>query len=197
MANVGTSISYNLRNLTRLQGRDAPRHYWPYIILLVGIHFIGGLLITIPVMVDAFTTAFHAVGQQANGAPPPDPQVMQAQMMQQMMGSMRTILPYSIALSLTVDALAIAATVRRLHDRNWSGWWSLLIVASVLLGLATNYWSMQMMARDGIAGIQQHMGTLQLLGWLPWVGYVILLIQLVQRGDMGDNRFGPEPDQSW
>jgi len=197
MANFGKSISYNLGSLTRFEGRDAPRHFWPYIGLLIGVHFLAGLIITVPVLVGAFSTAFDAVGQQAAGAPPPDPEMMQAQMMEQMMGSMESIMPWTIGLGLIINGLALAATVRRLHDRNWSGWWASLIFASMLIGIGTNYWSMSMLADGGAAAIQDNMAALQILGWLPWVGYIILLIQLVQGGDLGDNRFGPEPDPSW
>lgn len=197
MANFGQSIRYNVANLTRFEGRDAPRHYWPYIGLLIGLHFIAGLFISIPIMIDAFTGTFAAVGQQAAGAPPPDPQHLQAQMMQQMMSSVGAMLPYTVALGLIVDFLALAATVRRLHDRNWSGWWAALIFVSLAIGLASNWWTMHIINGQGVDALIDHMASIQLLGWLPWVGYIILLIQLVQGGDVGDNRFGPEPDRSW
>lgn len=198
MANFGRSISYNLGSLTRFEGRDAPRHYWPYIGLLIGVHFIGGMLIAIPAMIDAFSTMGASIqAQVASNAPPPDPKVMQAEMMQQMIGSMKTVLPFSIGLSLIVDFLALASTVRRLHDHNWSGWWASLIFVALVIGLGTNWWTFQLISEQGIDAMIDHAGTLQLLGWLPWVGYIILLVQLVQGGDVGDNRFGPEPDPSW
>jgi uncharacterized membrane protein YhaH (DUF805 family) len=58
--------------------------------------------------------------------------------------------------SLLVVIPGLAVTVRRLHDRDKSGWWLL--------------WSL-----------------------LPLIGGLILLIQYVQRGTVGDNRFGPDP----
>jgi uncharacterized membrane protein YhaH (DUF805 family) len=58
--------------------------------------------------------------------------------------------------SLVLIIPAIAVSIRRLHDRDKSGWWLL--------------WSL-----------------------LPLIGGLILLIQYVQRGTVGDNRFGPDP----
>jgi uncharacterized membrane protein YhaH (DUF805 family) len=197
MANFGRSISYNLGQLTRFEGRDAPRHYWPYIGVLVAVNFLGGLAISVPLIWDAFVTSFQAVGQEAAGAPPPDPEMMTGLMMQQIFENTRAMLPWSIGLSLIIDGLALAATVRRLHDRNWSGWWASLLFVSLVIAQGTNWWMMSLISEHGVDALVDQMGLLQLLGWLPWVGYIVLLIQLVQRGDVGDNRFGPEPDQSW
>jgi uncharacterized membrane protein YhaH (DUF805 family) len=58
------------------------------------------------------------------------------------------------ALALVIPSIAVG--VRRLHDRDKSGWWLL--------------W-----------------------GLLPLIGGLILLYQYVQRGTVGDNRFGPDP----
>ncbi|WP_439534463.1 DUF805 domain-containing protein [Polymorphobacter sp.] len=58
--------------------------------------------------------------------------------------------------SLALVIPGLAASIRRLHDRDKSGWWLL--------------W-----------------------GLLPVIGGLILLIQYVQRGTVGDNRFGPDP----
>ena len=195
MANVGTSISYNLSNLTRLTGRDAPRHYWPYMVLLLVLNFLVGLAITIPMIAQTVTTAMEAVGQNANGMGP-NPEQLEAQMMQMAMANVSAMLPYTALLALVTLGLSLAATVRRLHDRDWSGWWALLLVAAKGLGLATSVWSASL-AADGFAAMQSQMGTLQILGWLPWIAYIVLLIQLVQGGTVGDNRYGPEPDPSW
>lgn len=59
---------------------------------------------------------------------------------------------YSLALLLP----SLAVGVRRLHDRDKSGWWLLL-------------------------------------GLLPLIGGIILLVWFVIDGDVGDNRFGPDP----
>lgn len=58
------------------------------------------------------------------------------------------------ALALLVPNLAVG--VRRLHDRDQSGWWLLL-------------------------------------GAVPLIGGLILLFWFVQRGTVGDNRFGADP----
>ena len=101
-------------------------------------------------------------------------------------------MPYTMALNIIAAALLVAATVRRLHDRDWSGWWVMLAVGSMAIGFVTSYWAMDLVSGDPQA-IMDNMGTLQLLGWLPLIGYIVLIIQLVQGGSNADNRFGPPP----
>jgi uncharacterized membrane protein YhaH (DUF805 family) len=64
--------------------------------------------------------------------------------------------PLTGLFSLAIIIPSIAVTVRRLHDRDKSGWWLL--------------W-----------------------GLLPLIGALILFIQYVQRGTVGDNRYGADP----
>lgn len=103
------------------------------------------------------------------------------------------VMPYTIGLGVLVMLLLFAATVRRLHDRDWSGWWVLLVVVAKAIGLVSGYWMMDLMAADPNA-IMNHMGAIQAAAWLPWVAYIVLLVQLVQSGEPTDNRFGPPPE---
>jgi uncharacterized membrane protein YhaH (DUF805 family) len=64
--------------------------------------------------------------------------------------------PLGALFSLALLLPSLALTVRRLHDRDKSGWWIL--------------WAL-----------------------LPLIGGLILLYQYVQRGTIGDNRFGADP----
>lgn len=61
----------------------------------------------------------------------------------------------------------VAVTVRRFHDTDRSGWWALLYLV------------------DWIPGV----------GW--WIGLIttlVLLWFLIQKGDAGENRYGPNPN---
>lgn len=58
--------------------------------------------------------------------------------------------------SLLVLLPSLAVSVRRLHDRDKSGWWLLLVL-------------------------------------IPLIGAIVLLVWIVQEGDRGTNRFGPDP----
>ncbi len=64
------------------------------------------------------------------------------------------VMQFIVALAMAVPSLAVG--VRRLHDTDRSGWWTLI-------------------------------------GLLPVVGWIILIVFLAQRGQVGANRFGPDP----
>lgn len=89
--------------------------------------------------------------------------------------------------------LAFAATVRRVHDVGWSGWWvgayvllTLLFIANALYSRARVLAGDQGMMMDYfplIAGLALFQNGLGLL----------LLVLCVLDGTPGPNRFGPDP----
>jgi uncharacterized membrane protein YhaH (DUF805 family) len=87
----------------------------------------------------------------------------------------------AVAIVLALVWVGLALGIKRLHDRNKSGWWLLLFyfVPAVLHGLG----------RHGDAG-----GTI-----LSLIGFAISIWALVElgflRGTAGENRFGPDPLQ--
>ncbi len=97
-----------------------------------------------------------------------------------------TELPFAVAVSmiliptlLTLILLLpnLAVTCRRLHDIGRSGWWSLVILLSLiidLIGEASDY------GRD-----------FKMLSAVPMI---VLLLFLLRKGADGPNRFGPPPD---
>ncbi len=58
---------------------------------------------------------------------------------------------------------AITVTVRRLHDRNLSGWWYLAFVAVSFVPI------------------------------LDWISSIVLLVVMCLKGTDGDNKYGPDP----
>ena len=74
-----------------------------------------------------------------------------------------------------------AVLVKRLHDRNKSGWWALLVVVAWML--AAGNWSM--LAEIWQWGVGRFIPTL--------IGVMMLIDCGSFIGTKGDNRFGPEP----
>ena len=70
----------------------------------------------------------------------------------------------AVALVTVIPHLAV--TVRRLHDTDRSGWWA-------LLGLV-----------GPLAGFLESAG---------WIGHLVLLWFLIQKSDVLENRYGPNP----
>lgn len=192
MTSLTESFRHCLARLTDFHGRDAPGTYWPYVLTLVIIQMIAGFAITLPMIVSGMNEAFSAIATEQASGQAPDPAALQAQLMQSMMADMQATIPWTLAIQVVFCLLVAAATVRRLHDRDWSGWWVLVGVAAVAAGIIGGQWTMAMFADDPMAMID-NMGMVQAIGWLPWVGYAFLLVQLVQRGTPDANRFGPPP----
>lgn len=94
------------------------------------------------------------------------------------------ILPYSLAgLILSASLIPTAAViVKRLHDRNKTGWWALLFIPAWLL----------------FAGNWEIFGSLWQWGlgrFLPTLILVMLLIDLgIFLGTQGENRFGKQTE---
>ena len=82
-----------------------------------------------------------------------------------------------IALALLLPGLAV--TSRRLHDTNRTGWWMLLPIGAMAAGAFLGVFGLPFAA----IGI--------LMGGL--VGFLALLMFLIQPSDPGPNRYGPNP----
>ena len=94
------------------------------------------------------------------------------------------ILTLIVALGVLIPSLA--ASVRRLHDTNRSGWWLLIV--------AVPYFIVGIMAGRAMAsGDTGGMAAAGLFGILALVAAVVILIFMVLPGTKGDNRFGPDP----
>lgn len=75
-----------------------------------------------------------------------------------------------------------AVLIKRLHDRNKSGWWALLLVVAWLLGSGNWY----MLPSLGQWGLGRFIPSL--------IGIMMLLDCGSFAGTPGANRFGPEPE---
>lgn len=82
-----------------------------------------------------------------------------------------------ITLSLALLSPGLAVTVRRLHDRDRSGWWALLFAPMTYFGYFP----------------PQHGEAVAALFYPGLIAFVVCLIMLVSAGSEGENRFGPDP----
>ena len=117
-------------------------------------------------------------GAYENGGPTPLPKGP--------LGIIAMIAYFGAMLALTASLFAIA--VRRLHDRNKSGWWVLVFLAApnLLTGFAQ--------AEIGLYG-GENVGAAVMLCF--YAGWALLLWGIVEMGFLpgtaGANRFGPDP----
>jgi uncharacterized membrane protein YhaH (DUF805 family) len=93
-------------------------------------------------------------------------------------GKMMLFLLIAVIIYIPMIISAIAVGIKRLHDRDKSGWW--LLVFYVLPGV--------------LSGLADHVGP-QIIFWLA--GLAISIWGFVElgclRGTSGANRFGPDP----
>jgi len=138
-------------------GRAPRSEYWWFSLF----SFVVALIITIPCL--AASGYFTMAAAMASG----DPEIMQVGIAQFSWGWM--LVPGIWNLAIILPSLAV--TVRRLHDRNLSGWWILGFIIAVSIVSA-----------------------------IPVIGIIFYLIAVIGGvvilalpGDVGGNRFGANP----
>ena len=85
----------------------------------------------------------------------------------------------SAVLGLWLLLPTVGISTRRLHDRNFSGWWQVLPLAAVLPAIAG-----AVLGADALLVLAGSAAALASLG---------LLVVYVLKGTTGPNRFGPDP----
>ena len=90
---------------------------------------------------------------------------------------------------------SLAATARRLHDTNRTGWWMMLPIGLGILGLALTpvLGGIGFLGGDELGFVGGLLLGIALSYLLFFVGFLIILVFLVQPSDSGPNKYGPSP----
>ena len=110
--------------------------------------------------------------------------------------------PLSIGFGLAVLLPGITVSVRRLHDRGWSGWWvapyALFSVVSVLATIAEFFglvsidsWFIAMFGN--LDGLTPTVGIFGVVSFLFAVYIIWLIVTWCRASQEGPNRYGPNP----
>jgi uncharacterized membrane protein YhaH (DUF805 family) len=204
MADINASIRHNAAGLARFSGRDTRAQYWPWTLILIVLQMVASGIAAGPMMshmMNRFATIFTAASRGQKLAPEAVDAQMQG-MMTTMTADMRTMIFVGIAINLVFLLLVLAATVRRLHDRGWSGWWALLPLPFQAVGAAIAPRMLEGMAmpRIGASGpfvpapADPGLMALSMLNSLAFycaLGFLLFL--LVTEGTRGPNRYGGDP----
>jgi uncharacterized membrane protein YhaH (DUF805 family) len=182
------SIGYNLARLANFSGRESRGLFWPYAITVFVLGMVAGLLLFVPVMMDMMSRIAAYAQAHPEGLPKPAPgqiQVLPPELMPDM-GAM--FVPMAVVNLLTL-LLYAAATVRRLHDRDRSGWWAALPLPFQLAGLLIAPRAMAAMLHPGAPPSPLAMlGSLNSLAY--WAVFIVLIVILAGEPSRGPNRFG-------
>lgn len=187
------SIKYNLSNLMNWKGRDARQTFWFYVLFLFIVQYAVGMLISMPMMGGLVRGAFTAAQQGASDAE------MQARMMAQMAGYMRTSITLTSIVAIIAALLLTASFVRRLHDSDRPGWIAALAVI-LFVGSKVLLWTkmdeiVNAMTRtqpQDIAAIMGIQSKLVSSSVLSWAAIIIVLAFGVWPSTQGPNRHGAE-----
>lgn len=182
------SIGYNLARLATFSGRESRGLFWPYAITVFVLGMIAGVLLFVPVMMDMMRRIAAYLQAHPEGLPKPapgQPPVLPPELMPDM-GAM--MVPMAIVALVTL-LLYAAAAVRRLHDRDRSGWWAALPVPFQLVGVLIGPRAMAAVMRPAESPSPAAMlSSLNTLAY--WVAFIILIVMLAGESSRGANRFG-------
>ena len=188
------SIRYNLARIASFSGRESRALFWPYAIFLFVLSMIAGVLAWVPALFDMLGRmerylAEHPEGLPTQPGPYPGARSLPPELMPDVSA---TMLPMAIVNGVLVVLLA-AAIVRRLHDRDKSGWWAALPLPFMIFGQVEGSKAATMM----MGGAQPDPAVMlpaALNSLFYWAAFIALVVLLAQEGDVGPNRYGPEID---
>jgi len=198
-------LTRHLTGLIDFQGRENRQPFWLWILIVYIVQFVVMLIAMVPIM----TTWFDQMMPTLQADPhrfDNDPQAM----MQLMVPMMQNIITMTVVSATLFFVLSAAAVVRRLHDSNRSGWWSLpyyamqVISPVFMLSFFPRYFTMMASLQPGsqpdmtnpaFQQATQSMALMSLVNLLGFAVLVMMIVLLVLPGTVGPNRFGDDPLQ--
>lgn len=102
--------------------------------------------------------------------------------------------------SLIVFLPSISVSIRRLHDKNFSGYWLLFLAPLYILGLVDNLIvfvpdliAVRMLLMSYMFSSEIGMGIYLGYSIIAFIIGVTIFILALMRGTIGDNKYGPDP----
>lgn len=189
------SIGRGFRKAFTFSGCDTPGQFWPYAGFLIALFAVGCMAAVVPMITSTFARMQQFAAEHPDQADvvsgPGTYSITIHGNHPELMPDFR---PFTIGMGIItiIIVLFIASAVcRRLHDRGWSGALGLAPLPFLLFGL----WLLPVM----VASVGRNEPDIRLFGllFLNNLLYLamlaLLVVQLVQAGTRGPNRFGEDP----
>lgn len=197
---VFRTIGRGLRNMARFSGRDTVSQFWIYAGSVIALAMAAWMAAFMPFFADSMARMQRFAAEhpdQAEVVTGPGSYSMtihgnHPELMPDMAGLMA---PLAVITAITVILLAAAVT-RRLHDRDKRGYWGAPALIFLAVGMAVMPTFFDSFSKPVAATQEPDMGMFGLLflNNLLYLGSLaVLVIQLVQNGRRGANRFGEDP----
>jgi len=182
------SIGYNLARLARFSGRESRALFWPYALTVLVLGMVAGMLLFVPLVMDMVTRMAAYVQTHPEGLPKPAPGQVPTFPPELMPDFGAMMVPMAVV-NLVTLLLYAAATVRRLHDRDRSGWWAALPLPFQLVGtlIAPRAMSAMMHPNAGPSPATMLSGLNSLAYWGV---FIFLIVLLAGESTPGPNRYG-------
>jgi uncharacterized membrane protein YhaH (DUF805 family) len=173
------SIRHGFGGVTRFSGRDTRRQFWPYAIFLyLASSGLGAVVMAAGMM--RLILAMSRVPAHETGSIP------------EMDALVRNTAIWAGALAAIVIAIAAAAITRRLHDSNMRGYWGLMPIPPLVVGLVVLPKTVGLVAERADRAADNI--SLLFANNVIYLGLLaLLLLLLARRSDEAANRFGPPP----
>lgn len=198
-------LTRHLTGLIDFQSRENRQPFWLWILIVYIVQFVVMIIAMIPIITTWFDQMMPALQADPHRFDN-DPQAM----MQLMVPMMQNVITMTVVSATLFFVLSAAAVVRRLHDSNRSGWWSLpyyamqVISPVFMLSFFPRYFTMMASLQPGsqpdvtnpaFQQATQSMALMSLVNLLGFAVLVMMIVLLVLPGTVGPNRFGDDPLQ--
>jgi len=189
-------VGRGLRNILRFSGRDTLSQFWPYTGVVIGAVIVEWGALFIPMMATTMANMQKFAAEHPDQA---DVTTGPGSYSIQIHGNHPELMPdfsglasAMLLLSILSIILLAAAVTRRLHDRGKRGYWALpvpIFLASGIMGM------MMLFTRFATTEVpdMRLFGVVFLNNILYLASLALLLVQLVQDGTRGPNRYGDDP----
>jgi uncharacterized membrane protein YhaH (DUF805 family) len=196
-------FSRHLTGLFDFKGRENRQPFWLWVLITYAAQYVVGTLISIPLMMVSFQSMQPIFGHDSKYFDQHPEMMMRA-----VEPMFRWGMIVNAVLMLAMFVLLAAATVRRLHDSDRSGWWASPVFAiqiAIPIMFATIFPAMfetfskarpNMSQAETSATFDPTMQSFALLWSVGMLGFlltIVLIVFLVLPGTVGPNRFGDDP----
>ena len=182
---IAASFRHGFGNLLRFDGRDPPRLFWPYALILLVIACVVWSIIVFA-GVPWQGTGSRAILVESGGV-----RVQSVNGAGVMLPDFAFLVAALAWIAGAYIALVGAAVVRRLHDSDRRGWWMLPPVLLLAIGLAAMRRTFTAFATVGELPDIDTFVLIFISNLVYLATLAILVVQLVRGASPGSNRFGP------
>jgi uncharacterized membrane protein YhaH (DUF805 family) len=185
----------HFKRLFDFKGREDRASFWPYAALVFGFSVVGMFAVMIPAMATTMGKMQRFAAEhpdQVNVVSGPGQYSMTIEGNHpELMPDFTAMIGGVTIITLVVVLLYVAAVVRRLHDRDRSGWWGLMPIPFLLFSFIQmpRFFSIPEIERQPDLGV---FFSVLLSNMLYLIALVALIVLLAGASTSGPNRYDAE-----